>query len=221
MECILRGDMSITDNFEFIRDIALSSPSNQVKIINLEEVPSLDNDKLPNVIGGTIILPPIEALMAAANGDEQMFDQAYVEHLNTPVVVEFIDLLITALYKGTNLILFYPEDDLHLRGKILDIFWKRFGIMIGTVGQCQCQYDISCTPIWLEGIYDIGAISPYELLSMYPEEAMIQDRLIYKLIIAINPVGKSYQDKADYIISLKQKMKEKPNLIIPFRECTL
>lgn len=215
MNCILRGDISITDNFDFIRDIITSPPNNNIKVISLEEVPSIDMN-LPNVIGGTFILPPIEAMMAAANGDEEMFIQLYVDHLNTPAVMEFISLIITVLYKGTNIILFYPEDDLHLKEYIVDIFFKRYGILIGEVGQRQCQYDVSCEPIWLESIYDVGAIDPYELLYLYPEEALLQDRLIYSLINAIRPLGNNYQERVQVILDLRHKLKDKRDLIVPF-----
>ena len=216
MDCILKGDISITDNGKFIMDIVNSPPTNNVKIISMEDVPSIDIN-LPNVIGGAFLLPPIDAMMAASNGDEAMFDQIYVDHLNSPTVVEFISLIMTVLYRGTSLILFYPEDDLNLKGKILDIFWKRYGIMIGEIGTRQCQYDISCTPIWLESIFNTGTMDPFDLLYLYPEDALIQDRLIYKLILAIMPVGDTYQEKANYIVSLRHKLKEKRDLIVPIR----
>ena len=215
MDCILRGDISITDNFEFIRDIITSPPNNNIKIISLEEVSSIDLN-LPNVIGGSFLLPPIDAMMAAANGDEEMFTQLYVDHLNTPAVTEFLSLIITVLYRGTNLILFYPDDDLHLKGKILEILWKMYGIAVGEVGQYQCQYDVSCTPIWLNLIFMTGALDPMELLYLYPEEALLEDRLIYNLITVIKPVGDSYQERAQFILDLRHKLKENRNLVVPF-----
>lgn len=220
MEFFLKGDISITDNSQFIMDIVNSPPNSKVKVISLEEVPSIDTG-LPNVIGGAILLPPIEAYMAASNGDEALFDQFYVDHLNNPTVVEFISLLITALYRGTSLILFYPEDDLNLKGKILDMFFKRYGILIGEIGVRQCDYDVSCTPIFLESIFSTGTMDPFELLYLYPEEALLTDRLIYKLILAIKPIGDNYQEKANFIVDLRHKLKEKRNLVVPFIDCSI
>ena len=215
MDCILRGDLSITDNFEFIRDIITSPPNDNIKVISLEEVPTIDLN-LPNVIGGSFLLPPIDAMMAAANSDEEMFTQLYVEHLNNPAVTEFIALIITVLYRGTNLILFYPDDDLNLKGNILDILWKMYGIAVGEIGLRQCQYDVSCTPIWLNLIYMTGALNPMELLYLYPEKALLEDRLIYNLITAIRPIGDTYQEKAQFILDLRHKLKENKNVIVPF-----
>ena len=97
-------------------------------------------------------------------------------------------------------------------------FWKRYGILIGEVSVRPCQYDISATPIWLESTFEAGVISPMEFLRLYPEEADIQDRIIYNLVTAIQPVADTYQEKVDYINSLKHKLKEKKNLVIPFRQ---
>jgi hypothetical protein len=214
MDCILKGDISITDNFDFIRDIITSPPNEKIKVISLEEVPTIDTS-LPNVIGGALLLPPIEAMMAAVDGDAPLFTQRYVDHLNNPAVSEMISILITALYRGTNLILFY-SDDIGIKDKIKEIFWSRYGIGIGEVGQYPATYDVFCTPIHLESIFDIGAIDPFELLYLYPEEALMQDRLIYKLVIAIRPIGDNYQERAEYILNLRHRLKENRKLIVPF-----
>lgn len=217
MDSILKGDISITDNIDFIKDIIYSPPNDNVKVISVEEVPTIDTS-LPNVIGGAFILPPIDAMMAAANGDEEAFYSLYIDHMNTAPVMDFISIIISVLYRGTSLILFYPIDDLDLKKYILDMFWKRYGIMIGEIGIRPCQYDVTATPIWLESTFETGIIDPMEFLYLYPKEADIQDRMIYKLITAINPIADTYQEKANYINSLKFKLKEKPNLKIPFRE---
>ena len=217
MDCILKGDISITDNIDFIRDIIFSPPNDNIKIISVEEVPSIDIN-LPNIIGGACLLPPIDAMMAAANGDEEAFYSFYVDHMNTPAIMEFVNLLISVLYRGTSLILYYPEDDLNLKGHILDMFWKRYGILIGEVSVRQCQYDITATPIWLESTFETGVMSPMEFLRLYPEGVDIPDRIIYNLIAAIQPVGDTYLEKVNYINSIKHKLKEKKNLIIPFKQ---
>lgn len=214
MISILKGDISITDNESFVRDIIVNPISN-IKIISLEEVSTLPLDS-PNVLAGATLLPPIEALIAAADGDEALFDEIYFNYYNTREVVEYVSAVITYLYRGGSFILFYPEDDHAVKGKFLDMFWKRYGIMIGEVGVRQSQYDIMCTPIWLESIYNISGISSLDLLYLYPKEALIEDRLIYKLVMDISPPGESYQEKAQDILRLRDRLKEHRDLIIPF-----
>ena len=217
MNCILKGDLSITDNIDFVREIAYSPSNSNVKVISVEEVPSIDVN-LPNVIGGAFLLPPIDAMMAAANDDEYSFRQLYIEHLNTPPVMDFISIMLSALYKNISLVLFYPEDDLNLKSYMLDIFFKMFGVAIGEIGSRQCQYDVTAAPIWFESLLAIGTIDSMEFLYLYPEEAIIPDRLIYNLITAIAPTGNTYQDKVDFILDLRHKLKQNRNLIIPFKQ---
>ena len=217
MDCVLKGDISITDNIDFVRDIAYSPANSNVKVISVEEVPSIDVN-LPNVICGAFLLPPIDAMMAAANGDEYGFRQLYIDHLNTPPVMDFVSIMLSALYKNISLVLFYPEDDLNLKACMLDIFFKMFGVAIGEIGSRQCQYDVTAAPIWFESLLAIGTIDSMEFLYLYPEEAVIPDRLIYNLIVAIAPTGDSYQSKVDFILDLRHKLKEKRNLIIPFKQ---
>ena len=211
---ILKGDISFTDNINFVQDIIVS-PISDIKIISLEEVSTLPLDS-PNVLAGATLLPPIEAQIAAADGDEPLFDEIYFEYYNTPTVVEYVSAIITYLYRGGSFVLFYPDDEPTLKGKFLDMMWKRYGIMIGEVGIRESQYDMSCTPIWLESIYNIGGISALDLLYLYPLEAPIQDRLIYRLIMELSPVGENYQQKAQEILRLRDRLKEKRDLIIPF-----
>ena len=98
------------------------------------------------------------------------------------------------------------------------MWYKRYGIMIGEISVRPCQYDNSAIPIWLQAIFRTGAISPFELLTLYPEEALIEDSLMYNLIAAIKPIGTSFNEKVKYIISLRHKLKENPNLIVPFEQ---
>ena len=214
MNCILKGDISITDNLQFVEDVMVNPISN-IKIISLEEVSTLPLDS-PNVLAGATLLPPIEALIAAADGDEALFDSIYFDYYNHQNVIEYVSAIITYLYRGGSFILFYPEDDHAVKGKFLEMFWKRYGIMIGEIGVRNSQYDNSCVPIWLESIYNIGAITALELLYYYPNEALIEDRLIYKLIMEISPLGENYQEKVQDILRLRTRLKEQRNLIIPF-----
>lgn len=213
---ILKGDISITDNIDLIKNIIVSGSCN-VKVIDLEEVPTIPTES-PNVIVGNILLPPIDSMIAAVNGDEPLFYKTYADHFNLVDVHEFICIMVTYLYRGGNFIIYYPEDELNLKDKILEMFWKRYGILIGETNIRPASYDESCTPMLLEMIYSIGGMSARDMLMYYPADAMMSDNLILRLIYDINPfIGTdSYPDHVRYILDLRMKLKEKPNLIIPF-----
>lgn len=212
-QCILKGDIEITDNIDFVREIMYSNIPN-TKIISLDENGTLPLDH-PNVLGGVCLLPPMDALIAEADGDEQSFDIIYFNHFSEPFVEQFVVALITFLFKGGHLILYYPELNSVIGTKLLQMFWNKYGINIGRVGFSNCSYDKSCTPIWLGYMYSIDILSSYELLYLYPNDALIPQQIMDKLLLDISPYRKDFQDKVDYILALRSKLKEQPYLKIP------
>lgn len=212
-QCILKGDIQITDNIDFVREIMYSNIPN-TKIISLDESCSLPLDH-PNILGGACLLPPMDALIAEADGDEQSFDIIYFNHFSEPFVEQFVIALIVFLFKGGHLIMYYPELDTNIAPKLLQMFWNKYGISIGKIGFNECIYDESCTPIWLGYIYSIDIINPYELLYLYPNDAMIPQQIMDKLLLDISPYGSGYQDKVNFILDLRYKIKEQPKLKVP------
>lgn len=213
---ILKGDISITDNIQFVREILYSNIPN-TKIISLDETNVIPLEH-PNVIGGTCLLPPIDALIAEADGDEIMFDQHYSELFITPFVDQFVGALIVSLMSGTNLLLYYPELDTNIAPKLMEQFWRRYGIGIGIINQKPKVYDESCIPIWLGYAYTLKAINGRDYLYAYPVGCAIPDHILQYLIMEISPVANNYDERVQYIYSLVEKFKKKPNLVIPIFE---
>lgn len=204
--CILKGTIYVTDDLNFVRNV----PDKSVKIISLDEDGALSpND--PNVVVGTCLLPPIEALIAEADGDEDLYDAHYLAHLNSPFVQEFIGALISALYRNTSLLLYAPmmKENISIR-KLRQHLFSLYGIMIGVVGQQPCQYDPRCIPIWLTMIYSANVIYPEEFLLNYPEDAAFNNVIVDKLLIDLRPIGDSYNDRLKTIKEFQLRLKEKP-----------
>jgi hypothetical protein len=53
-----------------------------------------------NYIGGTCLLPPIDAKIAESDGDEMKYDACYSTHLLQPYQRQFIASLIGYLFRG-------------------------------------------------------------------------------------------------------------------------
>lgn len=215
-EFIFNGSISITDNINFVRDILYSNSSQDIRIISLDEDNSIPTNH-PLVLGGTCLLPPMDALIAEADGDEQLYDVYYSEHFNDPFVSQFIGALFIFLYNGGNLLFYLPSLRDTTGKKFLQQFWIRYGINIGIVGQSTHNYDISCIPIWLTYIYLSDAMHPFELLYFYPVDALIPDNIMNKLLNEINPLGDTLNEKISFILDLSKKLKEKVNTIVPLR----
>ena len=210
---ILKGTIYITDKEEIIYTTPLNS---NTKIISLDEDGILmENDA---ILVGTCLLPPIEAKIAEADGNEQLYDVIYSNHLLEPYQQQFIAAMLSYLYKGGNFILFLPELDTSTKEKFIQHMYINYGIHVGLIGYpnpqvANCYYDERCIPLWLNLIYSVHVISAYEYLYMYPEDAVIQNNAVMsELIDEINPYEQSINDKVNYILRLHKLIHKNPNV---------
>lgn len=208
---MITGTIHVTDN----EDIVYQAPMNGGKIVSLDEDGLLIKDD--SILVGTCLLPPIEAKIAEADGNEQLYDVVYSNHLLAPYQREFISALLAYLYKGGHLILFLPEIGTNNREKLVQHMYSLYGIHIGFIGHpnpliANCYYDERCLPIWLQMIYEVSVISPYEFLTQYPIGGTINQGIMSKLINEINPYGQTIQDKVSEILKLQKLLHKNPNV---------
>lgn len=212
---MLKGTIYITDNIDVIYNTPINGLS---KIISLDEDGVLDNIK--EIIGGTCLLPPMEAKIAEADGNEQLYDLSYSNHLLLPFQQQFISALIAFLYKGGNLILFLPElGYTNTAEKLIEHLFRIYGLHPGIIGHnnpqfANCFYDTKCIPIWLNLIFTAGVLSPTEYLYMYPEDAPITNEQVMILLIKqIDPYGKTINDKKNYILRYHKLIHINPKVV--------
>lgn len=223
MNNILKGTMFITDNLDYLYNM----PLNGVKIISLDEDDVLSMDS-KDIIGGTCLLPPMEAKIAEADGNEQMYDTYYSNHLLMPFQQQFISALLSFLYKGGNLIFFLPSIgyDNTLK-KLTEHLFRIYGVHPGLIGDpnpqiANCYYDASCIPIWLNMIYSANVISAYEYLYMYPLDAMITNQAVVNLLMMeLQPYGETINDRLNYIRSFHKKIHKNPNVSPAIQSLTI
>lgn len=198
---MLKGTMYITDNIDVIYNTPITNLS---KIISLDEDNVLGDYK--DIIGGTCLLPPMEAKIAEADGNEQLYDSIYSSHLLIPFQQQFISALIAFLYKGGNVLLFLPElGYTNTSEKLIEHLFRLYGIHPGLIGHQNPQisnwyYDAKCIPIWLNLIYCVGVITTSEYLYMYPTDAIITNEQVLNMIINyLKPYGLTINEKINYI----------------------
>lgn len=204
---ILKGTVYITDNLNIVMNV----PDNSVRVIALDEGEFL-NPNDPNVIVGSCLLPPPEALIAEVDGDEDLYNLHYMTHFNNPYNQQFIAALIGALYQGTSLLLFTPKiKDNFTIVKLREMFWGFFGIKIGIAGVDECVYDQKCIPIWLNMIFLSDIISPNEYLIMYPSDAKLDDNCVYKVITILHLYGSCQKDRYNAVERFRKRLKSNNN----------
>lgn len=212
------ADISMTSNLDLVMDILIQNPypETKVKVINL----SMDSPTLPaehpNLIGGTVLLPPIDALCAEQDGDEAKYNRLYLAYFQEDRVNLFMEALISALLLGTNIVL-YVHDSAEFEStprKLREVVGYLYGIHIGSLGQFPVQYEIQdhrCVKCWLTAAYKCNAITPREFMYLYPGP-IDSDEMLNKLIYDLCPLD---EDKVKFVQELTAKLKEKPDLIVP------
>lgn len=221
MQNFLKGTIYITDSLDVLYNIQLNG---MTKIISLDEDNVLDMES-KDIIGGTCLLPPIEANIAEVDGNELLYNEAYSNHLLLPYQQQFISALIAFLYKGGNLILFLPElGYTNTTEKLVEHLFRIYGLHPGVIGQqnpllANCYYDAKCIPIWLNLIFTANVISAYEYLYMYPEDASISNTSIMnRLIQEIKPFGGTMNERVNYIVRYHKLIHKNPN-VMPAIQC--
>ena len=208
---ILTGRIDITDNIILIREL-LNSLADSTVIINLDEDNKLEGNI---VIQGTMLLPPPEAIIAEQDGDEYSYDTILNEYYNIPDMQMFVTGIINMLYRGNNILFYYPDlnpTESITIPKLLNLFWNKFGLGIGIIGIRECSYNFANIPMWLNMLYSVDAISAYEYLSKYPNDAKILDSFMSKLIGDIRPIDEGSESKINTIYRLRKMLHEKPTV---------
>jgi len=179
---ILKGKIFLTKDKNIVID-CLEDPT--MKIINLDEEGTLGID--PRCyISGTILLPPIEAMIAEVDGNEEKYDMIYSSYILSDKVKEYMASILAFLYRGGNLLLYYPDNNYNNTvKKMLFFIMIHYGIHIGIIGDpdldnCRCYYDANLEPIQLDLIYFYTGIMDWrEYLYMYPPNIINADKSIW------------------------------------------
>lgn len=219
----LRGTMYITDDINIIYNAPVAMGT---KIINLDEDGILDSNN-PYTIGGTCLLPPIDAKIAESDGDERRYDAIYSDHLRKEFQYNYIVALMAYVFKGGNLIFFLPEFGDNTREKLVYHLFGLYGIHIGHINdpdpnKSSWYTDNRFQPLWLDMLLYGGIITGFDYLKLLPVDAMRSignnQNILNILINQIHPYGLNIESQIHYLIDYGYKLHKNPN-ITPAIEC--
>jgi hypothetical protein len=102
------GELVCCKDFNQINWFMSNNMNSNTRIVVLDD----DSVNIEGYIQGSILLPPPSALFNLVdNNDIMTFQTMYYQYLQMPDVDSFIMLLITALFRGTNIIFFFNSSD--------------------------------------------------------------------------------------------------------------
>ena len=218
MSGFFKGNIAIKFDPTVVCNIMQMDP--MVIVLSLDEdnsIPMLDADRNPQVILASMLLPPVEAMWAVADNDEDKFQYEYFKHLQSPEATDFFFTIIAAAYLGKKIIFYYPDPDTDCVKYLYNYFMRVYGIHMSFKNEVQDPfwYDPKAIPTYLNGIYGVGAIDGYEYLRQYPVEEMIPEGSTLKLIHDIRPEGNCIQDQIEILSRLHKKLKTNPTAKCP------
>ena len=211
---ILAGSMHMTSNLDIVNEAPLNGVT---KIVSLDEDGLFNHEMNPNAIGGQCLLPPMEAKIAEADGDEATYDRVYFQHIWQEYQQRFIAVLLAYIARGGHIIFYLSNDDTNTKIKFHQIMCTNFGIDIGDLdklGYEECGFNPAYSPVWLNLMYKSDLITYYEYLLNFPIDARLDaDPVILpKLSDDMSPFANNRAEQYQYIINFHRKLHANPNL---------
>lgn len=166
---------------------------NTCKTIVIADEPDMYN--IPGKIGGSLLVPPYQALMAVIDGDEEKFNYEYLNYLTIdPTVNKFINIILQALIAGTNIIfLMDKEGPTKFDMTLKEYFIGSFGIILGD-NNIPFQFDLNYIPVILNKLYSEDDFSSQNYLELFPFEIPFDPFILRKLSFDMNmPFINDYQ----------------------------
>ena len=185
---MLKGSIYIT----YDMNLCLANLNNCKTIVIADEV---DMYNIPGKIGGSLLVPPYQALMAVIDGDEEKFRNEYLQYLSVdPTVNKFINIILQALLAGTNIIFLMDREGPTKFDMVLkEYFMISYGIILGD-DSTQFQYDINYIPVIFNKLYTEDDFTPQSYLENFPLDIPFDPFIVNKLIYDMQFLGIPFTD---------------------------
>lgn len=218
---ILKGSIFITTDINNVINTINMLPD--VRIINLAEYNEMELDPR-YFVPGTVLLPPVEALIAEVDGDEDKYNHIYYEYLKLPHIQEYMASIIAFLYMGGKLLLYYPDSEYNnTLNKLIYFIMNIYGIGIGIVGEngeiiSGYCYNADLEYFQLDLIFFYtGIISWKDYLYLYPSNLVIPMHILNILMNQIRPYGDNLEEKINVIQRIRFSLNNNKDLINPIQ----
>ena len=175
---------------------------NMCKTIVIADEP--DQYNIPGKIGGSILLPPYEAMACLIDNNIDGFRTEYLSYLRMNYSVDrFISIIIQALMVGTNIIFLMDPQGPEFEMVLKEFFMTQYGILLGD-SNTPFSFDISYTPYILNKLYAEDNIPKEMYLNLYPQESSFDQftlqKLMYEYAINSDLVGANNYFKKQSLI---------------------
>lgn len=204
---IFRGVLNATSD----SNVAINSSLNGWKVLYLGDPE--DERGLINAYGfitALQLVPDYNILAKEIDGCIDQFDLEYVEMLGSTESCNFFVAILTALFQGINIMMYFPKSvtDFRYPSILIQYFQQQFGIVVGMIDR-NCMYIESYNDPDLLLMYTFNAINHMDFLLYYngPLDNNIVDRLICQTgLLPANRLSTTYTEKIAKILSYKESL---------------
>jgi len=192
---MLPGSLYITNNLEIVNNAIY----NNCNILGLTESQDAIVN-LPNMSLVSILLPPPMAMSAELDGNMQAFTSMYYQHLATKEADACIVMIIAALAKGMNLILYVPKDEsqLSFSGVLVQYLFEVYGITTGSDNN-TFDYNPMYNAILCTRLYLHEYITYQDFLVLYPVNIPIMPESLPHLINDLGPMAPCLHSEVEFL----------------------
>lgn len=190
--------LSVINNLEILGQRIYDKDRLAVAAITTSDYP-----KLENIYNAAILVPPTEILMAWADGDPLVMQNAYPRYLCTETPDGMIVALL-GLLTQKDVCLYIPADEFNVFGQfLLNHIYYFYGIICNTPST-NFAMDQTKVPFLLSKFYMIDIMDANNYLEAYPANAQLPDFVINKLANELHPFanGATFAEYANYFNSL-------------------
>ena len=183
---MLKGGMYITCDKNDVIGAACYNSRVIAIAETLNDIPNSDTVTL-----GAVLQPPYDAVCAELDNDIPQFTALYRKYLYGNVQDRFIVLILAAMYKGYNIIVYIPKDEyeMHFKNVLQEHLLLVYGIVCGYRNR-KFLYDSRFDTILLTKFYLYDYIDSKTFLMEYPINVELDINVVNKLVYEFNPYVK-------------------------------
>ena len=210
---ILTGQLIAVYN----KQMAIDSIKNRCGVIYVGDMTGMSNYEMSMYINGAPLIPDVKAMQSLIMGEKDKFCYLYDKQLHEdPVVIEYIETIICALFKGKTIILYIPEDALEFGyHEILFQFFKNIiGLNIQTGPNNLFYFDSAYIVQVLVILMKYQMIDQWYYLYMIPVQLMNDKSFIINFILPYMGYENN-EDNIKLVINIKNKMEMNNKVMRP------
>lgn len=193
---IFKGSLLATSDPQ---ELSLGFDPNSYRVLFLGD-PAGEQDIINafNMILATPLVPTYDMICKEFDGSSDEFDMLYLSYLNEPTAIEFFSTIMSAMFRGYNIILYFPQvsKDLRYVGDLLLNIEQQYGITPATK-TTQYFYRESYNDSNLSVMYMNGTIMYQEFILYFSSTPTIP--IIKKLAFDMKPYVENPKDINCYL----------------------